>query len=30
MVHVFVDSGTLAKKEIPASVRAGLEPYVTA
>jgi acyl-CoA thioesterase FadM len=30
MVHVFVDAATLAKKEIPAGVRAGLEPYATA
>jgi acyl-CoA thioester hydrolase len=30
MVHVFVDPATMAKKEIPANVRAGLEPYATA
>src|SRR3954449_2779831 len=30
MVHVFVDPSTMAKKEIPADVRAGLEPYATA
>jgi acyl-CoA thioester hydrolase len=30
MVHVFVDPATMAKKEIPPSVRAGLEPYATA
>jgi acyl-CoA thioester hydrolase len=29
MVHVFVDAATLAKKAIPADVRAGLEPYAT-
>jgi hypothetical protein len=27
---VFVDPATMAKKEIPAEVRAGLEPYATA
>ena len=27
IAHVFVDPATLAKKEIPARVRAGLEPY---
>jgi acyl-CoA thioester hydrolase len=27
LVHVFVDTATMAKKEIPADVRAGLEPY---
>ena len=30
MVHVFVDPATMAKKEIPDDVRAGLEPYATA
>ncbi|HEX6744584.1 MAG TPA: thioesterase family protein [Solirubrobacteraceae bacterium] len=30
MVHVFVDPATMAKKEIPADVRAGLEPYASA
>jgi acyl-CoA thioester hydrolase len=30
MVHVFVDPATMAKKEIPPDVRAGLEPYATA
>ena len=30
IAHVFVDPATLAKKEIPADVRAGLEPYATA
>jgi acyl-CoA thioester hydrolase len=29
MVHVFVDPATMAKKEIPANIRAGLEPYAT-
>jgi acyl-CoA thioester hydrolase len=27
IAHVFVDATTLAKKEIPDRVRAGLEPY---
>ena len=30
IAHVFVDPATLAKKEIPARVRAGLEPYAVA
>jgi acyl-CoA thioester hydrolase len=30
MVHVFVDPATMAKKEIPPDVRAGLAPYATA
>jgi acyl-CoA thioester hydrolase len=30
IAHVFVDAATLAKKEIPERVRAGLEPYATA
>jgi acyl-CoA thioester hydrolase len=30
MVHVFVDPATMAKKEIPDDVRAGLEPYASA
>jgi acyl-CoA thioester hydrolase len=29
LVHVFVDAKTLAKQEIPAPLRAGLEPYAT-
>jgi acyl-CoA thioester hydrolase len=29
IVHVFVDAATLAKKQIPDEVRAGLAPYVT-
>jgi acyl-CoA thioester hydrolase len=27
LVHVFVDPATMAKQEIPARIRAGLEPY---
>ena len=30
IAHVFVDAATLAKKEIPERVRAGLEPYAAA
>jgi acyl-CoA thioester hydrolase len=30
LVHVFVDPKTMAKQEIPAQVRAGLEPYALA
>jgi acyl-CoA thioester hydrolase len=30
IVHVFVDPTTMAKQEIPAHVRAGLEPYAAA
>ena len=30
IAHVFVDPATMAKKEIPDHVRAGLEPYATA
>jgi acyl-CoA thioester hydrolase len=30
IVHVFVDPATMAKKEIPADLRAGLEPYAAA
>ena len=30
LVHVFVDPATMAKQEIPAHVRAGLEPYAVA
>jgi acyl-CoA thioesterase FadM len=28
--HVFVHQGTADKREVPAEVRSGLEPYLTA